>query len=81
MDACVYQLNEPKTDPAVCTVAHGTDADSFVWYEFLVTMFYAVLIRPRYDELHPSEQSDRVVAREIAGILEGKDSKYATWFS
>ena len=31
VDACVYQLNEPKTDPGVCTVARGSDADSFVW--------------------------------------------------
>ncbi|KZV77130.1 carbohydrate esterase family 16 protein [Peniophora sp. CONT] len=65
VDACVYQLNEPKTDPGVCTVARGSDADSFVWY----------------DELHPSEQSDRIVAREIASVLDGKGSKYATWFS
>ncbi|KZV77131.1 carbohydrate esterase family 16 protein [Peniophora sp. CONT] len=49
----------------VCTFATGSDRDSFVWQ----------------DELHPSEQSDRIVAREIANIMEGKGSKWATWFS
>ena len=39
------------------------------------------LTNSRYDELHPSEQVDRIVAREIAAVLEGKGSKYATWFS
>jgi phospholipase/lecithinase/hemolysin len=46
-------------------VATGTDIDSFVWY----------------DELHPSEQADRIVAREIANVLEDIGSQYATWFS
>lgn len=35
----------------------------------------------RFDELHPSEQSDRIVAREIANEIIGIGSKYATWFS
>ncbi|CAK5268339.1 unnamed protein product [Mycena citricolor] len=48
-----------------CTVAHGTDRDSFLWA----------------DELHPSEQADRIVAREIALTLEGKDSQWTTWLS
>ncbi|KAI0317843.1 GDSL lipase/acylhydrolase [Amylostereum chailletii] len=54
-----------NTTISTCTVTTGTDRDSFVWF----------------DELHPSEQSDRVVAREIANVLEGKGSKWATWFS
>ncbi|KII92682.1 carbohydrate esterase family 16 protein [Plicaturopsis crispa FD-325 SS-3] len=49
----------------VCTTATGTDRDSFLWY----------------DELHPSEQSDRIVAREITKAIQGKDSKWTTWFS
>ncbi|KZV77123.1 carbohydrate esterase family 16 protein [Peniophora sp. CONT] len=65
VNACVFQLNESTSGPADCTVAQGSDKDSFMWY----------------DELHPSEQVDRVVAREIANVLEGKGSKYATWFS
>ena len=35
----------------------------------------------RYNELHPSEQSDRVVAREIAKVLEGKESDWVNWLS
>ncbi|TFY73760.1 hypothetical protein EWM64_g10252 [Hericium alpestre] len=48
-----------------CTDAEGTAVDSFAWY----------------DEIHPSEQSDRVVAREIANVISGKGSKWATWYS
>ncbi|KAF7310354.1 Carbohydrate esterase family 16 protein [Mycena chlorophos] len=33
------------------------------------------------DELHPSEQADRIVAREMALTLGGKKSKWATWLS
>ncbi|EJD37647.1 hypothetical protein AURDEDRAFT_199612 [Auricularia subglabra TFB-10046 SS5] len=42
----------------------GTDRDSYLWY----------------DELHPSEQADRVVAREMAKALKG-NTKWATWIS
>lgn len=38
--------------------------DSFLWY----------------DELHPSEQTDRVIAREFINVVEG-DSKWATYWS
>ncbi|KAJ7051151.1 GDSL lipase/esterase [Mycena amicta] len=51
--------------PLSCTTAQGTDRDSFLWE----------------DELHPSEQADRIVAREIALTLEGKGSRWATWLS
>ncbi|KAF7306309.1 Carbohydrate esterase family 16 protein [Mycena indigotica] len=51
--------------PLTCTTAQGTDRDSFLWE----------------DELHPSEQADRIVAREIALVLEGKQSRWATWLS
>jgi hypothetical protein len=30
--ACVFELNEPTSDPGVCTIANGTDRDSFLWY-------------------------------------------------
>ncbi|KAJ7198873.1 GDSL lipase/esterase [Mycena pura] len=50
-----------------CTVQNGTDRDSFLW---CVT-----------DELHPSEQADRIVAREIALTLEGRGSQWTTWLS
>lgn len=33
----------------------------------------------RYDEVHPSEQSDRVVAREIANAITRNSTDYITW--
>ncbi|KAK0436820.1 carbohydrate esterase family 16 protein [Desarmillaria tabescens] len=47
----------------VCTTAQGTDKDSFLWY----------------DELHPSEQANRIVAREIAQVTRGEENKWTTW--
>ncbi|KAK0472419.1 hypothetical protein EDD18DRAFT_443542 [Armillaria luteobubalina] len=47
----------------VCTTAYGSDRDSFLWY----------------DELHPSEQADRIVAREIAQVARGEENKWTTW--
>jgi phospholipase/lecithinase/hemolysin len=38
--------------------------DSFMWY----------------DELHPSEQTDRVIAREFVDVVKG-NSKWATYWS
>jgi hypothetical protein len=32
VQACVFQLNEAVSDPGVCTIAQGTDRDSFLWY-------------------------------------------------
>ncbi|KAJ7306948.1 GDSL lipase/acylhydrolase [Mycena albidolilacea] len=49
----------------VCTVQKGTDRDSYLWA----------------DELHPSEQADRIIAREIALTLEGKESQWSTWLN
>lgn len=42
-----------------------------------------ILVRTpkRFDELHPSEQSDRIVARQIANTLQGLGNNYTTWFS
>lgn len=61
----MFQLNESTSDSGACTLVNGTDRDSYVWF----------------DELHPSEQSDRIVAREIKDALSGAGSKYVTWFS
>jgi len=61
-DACIASDGGATLD---CTIANGTDRDSFLWA----------------DELHPSEQADRIVAREIALTLEGKRSRWATWLS
>lgn len=35
----------------------------------------------RFDELHPSEQADRNVARHIANAIFGEDDPFTTWFS
>lgn len=64
VDACVFELNESTSDPGVCTVATGSDKDSFLWF----------------DELHPSEQTDRIVAREIAKALNGTSERWTTVF-
>ncbi|TFK88878.1 carbohydrate esterase family 16 protein, partial [Polyporus arcularius HHB13444] len=50
--ACVFELNESTSDPGVCTDATGTDQDSFLWF----------------DELHPSVQAERVVAKAISDV-------------
>lgn len=63
--SCVFQLNENTGDPGVCTDITGSDRDSFLWF----------------DELHPSEQSDRVVARQITNSILRLSDKWTTWFS
>ncbi|OBZ65266.1 hypothetical protein A0H81_14749 [Grifola frondosa] len=56
--ACVFKEGESTSDPGVCTIVTGAAADSFLWY----------------DELHPSEQTDRVIAKEIADAIREKVS-------
>jgi len=63
--SCVYALNQSTTDTGDCTIATGSDADSFLWY----------------DELHPSQQSDRNLAKEITAVIQGGQSQWATWLS
>ncbi|KAF5391336.1 hypothetical protein D9757_002048 [Collybiopsis confluens] len=63
--SCVYQLNESTADTGACTIVNGTDRDSFMWY----------------DELHPSEQTDRNIAKEIAAVIEGKENRWTTWLA
>ncbi|KAF9065311.1 GDSL lipase/acylhydrolase [Rhodocollybia butyracea] len=63
--SCVFQLNEPTSDTGACTIATGAARDSFLWF----------------DELHPSEQTDRNIARQIADIMEGKDNRWMSWLS
>ncbi|KAF8153950.1 GDSL lipase/acylhydrolase [Crassisporium funariophilum] len=63
--ACVFQQNESTGDPGTCTIATGTAKDSFLWF----------------DELHPSEQADRIVAREVAQVIKGQANKWTTWLS
>lgn len=54
-----------STATPACTITNGTDADSFLWY----------------DELHPSQQSDRIVAREITAVMQGEYNQWTTWLS
>lgn len=63
INSCVFQLNESTSGTADCTVAEGTARDSFLWY----------------DELHPSEQTDRVIAREISSAIVRNSSDWITW--
>ncbi|TFK50695.1 GDSL lipase/acylhydrolase [Heliocybe sulcata] len=67
VNSCVFPLNASVSDTssARCTVAEGSDRDSFLWY----------------DELHPSEQSDRVVAREITAAIKRTSEQWITWLS
>lgn len=65
INACIFQVDEPTSGPADCTTATGTDKDSFLWW----------------DEVHPSEQADRVVAREITAAIKRTSSRWTTWLS
>ncbi|KAF9020562.1 hypothetical protein BDZ89DRAFT_1093689 [Hymenopellis radicata] len=49
-----------NSDEGTCTQVDGTDRDSYLWW----------------DELHPSEQADRIVAREIAKTMSGQGSQW-----
>ncbi|KZW03551.1 carbohydrate esterase family 16 protein [Exidia glandulosa HHB12029] len=51
-------------DTAACTTATGTDVDSFLWF----------------DELHPSEQADRMVAKAVVEAMAGS-RKWTMWLS
>jgi len=50
-------------DGTVCSNFEGNSPDSFLWY----------------DELHPSEQTDRIIARTFVDVLNGQ-SGYATYY-
>lgn len=81
--ACVFQLNESTSDTGDCTIATGTDVDSFLWYVLTVSSRFGqnCKSRNRFDELHPSEQADRIVGREIASVIRGEKNRWTTWLS
>ncbi|KAF9528820.1 GDSL lipase/esterase [Crepidotus variabilis] len=54
-----------NSDQSNCTEAEGTDRDSYLWF----------------DELHPSEQADRIVAREVTQVAKGAKNQWTTWLS
>ena len=70
-----------------CTIVNGTAADSYMWYVLYSfpssVSAFLIHLRPRYDELHPSEQSDRNLARRMADAItrNESDTTWITWFS
>lgn len=52
-----------NANDSICTDVAPNSPDSFLWY----------------DELHPSEQLDRVLARNFVDVLSG-NSSYATYY-
>ncbi|KAF8066945.1 GDSL lipase/esterase [Lyophyllum atratum] len=63
--SCVFELNGSPST-AVCTTVKGdANKDSYLWG----------------DELHPGEQADRIVAREVAKVIRGEKSRWSTWLS
>ncbi|KAJ8507871.1 hypothetical protein ONZ45_g9797 [Pleurotus djamor] len=49
----------------VCSNVKGAARDSYLWY----------------NALHPSEQADRIVAREIGAVIAGNGSQWIHWLS
>ncbi|EJD37643.1 GDSL lipase/acylhydrolase [Auricularia subglabra TFB-10046 SS5] len=64
INGCPFELNGGPVGGACPPQVQGSDRDSFLWF----------------DELHPSEQADRVVAREMVAALRG-NTRWATWIS
>ncbi|KAI0807961.1 GDSL lipase/acylhydrolase [Fomes fomentarius] len=63
--ACVFKEGESTGNAGECTDAVGTDQDSFLWF----------------DELHPSVQAERVVAKAISDVIHRRTEKWTTWLS
>ncbi|KAH8102708.1 GDSL lipase/acylhydrolase, partial [Cristinia sonorae] len=51
------------TQPIFCTLVNSTDQDSYVWY----------------NELHLSNQANRIVARNVAQVIRGKENQFTKW--
>ncbi|KAF8579873.1 carbohydrate esterase family 16 protein [Ramaria rubella] len=64
-NACVLSLNESTSGPGDCSDPTPAEADSFVWF----------------DELHPSVQSQRIVAREIVKAINGTSERWLKCFN
>lgn len=61
--SCVYQLNESTADTGACTIANGTDRDSFLWYVAICTSL--VLFPPSECFLMPGMMSYTRASRQI----------------
>ena len=80
--ACVFQENESQHDRGVCT--DSPDPDSFLWSVHCdpnLVDDVLVTVRDRYDELHPSVQASRVVARAISDAIHRRSEEWITWLS
>ncbi|KZV88125.1 carbohydrate esterase family 16 protein [Exidia glandulosa HHB12029] len=65
INECVFELNGgPVGGACPNATTDGAVRDSFLWF----------------DELHPSEQADRIVAREMVKAMKG-NTRFATWIS
>ncbi|KZV78749.1 carbohydrate esterase family 16 protein [Exidia glandulosa HHB12029] len=66
INQCVFEPDNGGPVGGVCAPATADNAvrDSFLWW----------------DELHPSEQADRIVAREMVKAMRG-NTRWATWIS
>lgn len=77
---CVYPVD--GDGPPVCTLVNSTDVDSYVWCALPVIRLHLVLTTFRgfrYNELHASNQANRVVARQVASVIRGEDNKWTSW--
>ena len=48
---------------------------------FAPTVLTYFFLSVRYDELHPSEQADRQIARAIVDAIQFGSRRWTTWFS
>jgi hypothetical protein len=60
----VFAKDEGTNAGGNCTIASGTDRDSFLWV----------------DELHPSEQADRQLAQHLYRVYTGNTSEWITFY-
>jgi phospholipase/lecithinase/hemolysin len=63
VSACVLAEGEDPNAHGACTYAHGAARDSFMWA----------------DELHPSEQTDRLLAQQILANVRGESARYISF--
>ncbi|KAL0636824.1 hypothetical protein Q9L58_004182 [Maublancomyces gigas] len=59
-----YNIHCDPLDTSVCTTYRPNDRDSFMWF----------------DQLHPSEETSRVIGEEFANVLEGKLGEWITYW-
>lgn len=65
INQCVFGLDgEPAGGACPNATTDGAIRDSFLWF----------------DELHPSEQADRIVAREMVRAMKG-NTRWARWIA